>query len=507
MPVKNIVQLFLNAADEHSGKIAFVEGNSKITYAELLKKVQSTAAFFSQKDIGVDDKVLVFIPMKTDLYVTVLALLYIGACPVFLDEWVSVKRLKECLKTVPCKAIVAERKLLFLSWFISPLRRLKKLSPHGKAKALTIALPAEREPSDTALVTFTTGSTGTPKAANRTHHFLAAQQAALQPLLLNHFQTTLTLLPIVILLNLSLGKTNVLPQQKLNVLHFSTIKYAAHLIKEEAVESIIASPAITVAIAKFISEKSISTTVRQVITGGGPVFPDEAKMIIQAFPKANATVVYGSTEAEPISSIAMQQLARTSIQEMEANGLPVGESHQDIQVAIIPYIKTPAENKSTAKWTTQKLKAGHSGEIVVSGPHVLQAYLNNKAAQQQNKFLVDDVLWHRTGDEGMLDDLGNLYFRGRCTEVINYNSQVIYPVISTWLLKQKVRLSEAAILSLNNELLLIIEKQDKVLENKIIDALKGTVLEMATIRYLATIPKDKRHHTKIDYEKLRQLLS
>lgn len=506
MEQQNIVQLFISAAGSNANGIAFIEGNRKITYAQLLQQVQATAAYHIKNGIDKDDKVLVFIPMKTKLYVIVLALLYIGACPVFLDEWVSISRLKECLKTVPCKAIVAEKKLLFVSLFISPLRKLIKLGSTVQYSLKIMNEPIPTWPGNTALVTFTTGSTGIPKAANRTHSFLNAQRNALHPLLAEAYQITLTLLPVVVLLNLSLGKTNVLPVKKIAVSNAGSVNYALQLIQRHCIKSIIASPAIMIAIAKGMIQHRIATSIGQVITGGGPVFPDEAQIMINGFPQADASVVYGSTEAEPISIINMKDLVCTAAETMQSKGLPVGVLHSDIRIAIILYTTDSIPDQSIDEWEKQQLRFGNSGEIIVSGPHVLQAYLNNNAAQRQNKFFVNETLWHRTGDEGMLDEKSNLYFRGRCTEIINYGEHIIYPILNAWLLQQKVAVQEAAILLMNNKLLLVLEQKNKLLQAQIIAAIQGTSLEGATICYLPSMPKDKRHNTKIDYEKLRQLL-
>src|SRR5262249_39755270 len=66
--------------------------------------------------------------------------------------------------------------------------------------------------SDAALVTFTTGSTGTPKAAVRSHAFLWAQHLALQDhLRLPQDDVDLPTLPGFVLNNLAVGCTTVLP--------------------------------------------------------------------------------------------------------------------------------------------------------------------------------------------------------------------------------------------------------------------------------------------------------
>ena len=67
-----------------------------------------------------------------------------------------------------------------------------------------------------ALVTFTSGSTGEPKAAVRTHGFLLAQHAVLEESLsLAPGEVDLTTLPIFVLANLASGVTSVIPDADL----------------------------------------------------------------------------------------------------------------------------------------------------------------------------------------------------------------------------------------------------------------------------------------------------
>src|SRR5690606_12873404 len=76
----------------------------------------------------------------------------------------------------------------------------------GKAAAMR-----HTAPMDTALITFTTGSTGVPKAALRTHGFLYEQFKALETEIgAKPTDVDMSVLPIILLINLAVGSTSVI---------------------------------------------------------------------------------------------------------------------------------------------------------------------------------------------------------------------------------------------------------------------------------------------------------
>jgi long-chain acyl-CoA synthetase len=65
------------------------------------------------------------------------------------------------------------------------------------------------------------------------------------------------------------------------------------------------------------------------------------------------------------------------------------------------------------------------GEILARGPNIMQGYWNDPEAS--NETLTDEG-WLKTGDLGIVDDLGNLHIKGRLKSVIVLsNGENVYP--------------------------------------------------------------------------------
>ncbi len=501
----NILSAFLQAAEAHPEAVALIHDNRQLTYRQLLTEVEQSAAFFRKKGLQKGDKVLVFVPMSLALYRTVLALLYLGACPVFLDGWVGIKLLRECLKTVPCKGIIAPPLFLALSWAIKDLRQLPvRLSTRvGTAEGVDNLSPAAVFPESTALVTFTTGSTGTPKAADRTHAFLAAQLQALSPLLQTVPSPCLTTLPIVVLLHLAAGRTTLLPTKAFKITKTESYPALLEDVFRKGVRAIIGSPSVlkgmvTAANGKFSSLQ----TVEEILTGGGPVYPALAAAMKQAFPHAKINAVYGSTEAEPISHIDAGTLAHFSPEAVLEGGLPVGIPDTSAQVRIVKMEAACSQIKTAEALDAATLPENSVGEILVSGDHVLQHYIHNPEAEAEVKIWIGKTVWHRTGDCGRLDMNGSLYFMGRCKDVFWWHGKQYFPDLINYYLSRQLQDVAVAVLFYNNRPLVLFENAVPVPPEVLTQLLAFCQLSEAAIAVVPEIPRDPRHHTKIDYAAL-----
>jgi acyl-CoA synthetase (AMP-forming)/AMP-acid ligase II len=501
----NIIAAFMGKVSDAPGAIALIHEGHSVSYKDLLQDILCTVDYYRQKGIVAGTRVLVSIPMGIDCYRTLLALIYLGAVPVLLDDWLTGASLKHCLDLVPCDALIASPKLLFYTTFSGPLKNIPLKIKSGKMSSTAATFPPHHAAvSDTALITFTAGSTTYPNAADITHGLLNTQLSALAPLLpttTTGQEKTLTTLPIIPLLQLAFGKTTVLPPDKFRIDKPDTVSAIVNTCREQKVTTLIISPSIMDALTAFSLPP-----IRHIITDGGPVFPASAGDITIRFPQATTTVIYGSAATAVISQITSLEIGNASLKTLKQWGLPVGVPNAATAVSIIPIRQSPIPPQSSFAWQQLQCPAGEAGEIVVTGEHVLKQYINNPEATARSLVRVDDLTWYRTGDAGRVSADGKLYFLGRIAEILEWNGKPLFPVIAANCFRMRSGVSEAAVLEHKGKLTLVIEAATPPAERVLAASLSDADLTGASIKYLKKIPKDPRYQTNIDYEKLANLL-
>ena len=503
----NIVNQFYNQAILHPKQLAIVSKKRSITYFELSNQVQQTAASYHKKGIRKGDKVLVFVPMSIELYRIILALFHLGAIPVFLDEWSSVRRLNEAAETAKCKALIATWKGQILAWFIKGLRSIKlKIMPSESNNNYVNVDIAAVFKDDPVLITFSTGSTGKPKAAIRTYSMLQNQFEALKIYIdLNIQNSDMTSLPIVLMINLGLGKTSIIPDSNLRNLESMNSKSVHQQMMEHKISSLSCSPYFAERYANYLVDTNQKSSLQRIIMGGAPCYPKIVEIIKLALPDAIIRIVYGSTEAEPISSILAEELL-DYYNLYEFQGLAVGSIHHYTNVKIIPVLDHELHKLNEIELENLELKQNSIGEIIVKGPHVLRNYLDNEIAEKQNKIFTEKSVWHRTGDSGYLDENNRLFLTGRCKQLIHCEGKLISPFVFEEKLGRISSVELGTILENDGEIICVIQSKPGSDNKRIEQEIMTKFSIISRVKFMTHIPRDPRHHSKIDYVRLKELI-
>jgi acyl-CoA synthetase (AMP-forming)/AMP-acid ligase II len=522
----NLGELLTQLARERPDAVALVDeragraGLRRVTFAALEREVAAAAGWLRARGLQRGDAVLVFVPMSAELYVALLAMFRLGCVALFLDPSAGREHLERCCTRWAPAALLAISKAHLLRLRSSALRRIptkiavgpwipgarRWLGGAGPEPVTTSAALSE----DPALVTFTSGSTGVPKAAVRTHAFLLAQYRALAPNIeLVAGEVDLATLPVFTLANLAAGVTTVIPAVDLR--RPGAVDAAALFgqIERQGVTRITAAPAFFERLIAYGRESGRTLpAIRKIHTGGAPVFPRLLESLREIAPQAAIVAVYGSTEAEPIAHLAVDEIQPGDREAMTAGrGLLAGLTVPEIRLRVVQdRWGEPRRDLTAAGLNAETAPPETAGEIIVTGEHVLPGYLGG-LGDEETKFRVDGEVWHRTGDAGRIDAEGRLWLLGRCAARIDDAHGRLYAFGVECAAMAFAEVRRAAVLAYGGRRVLFLEAPSAAgdLPERVRTAVGWAHLD--AVRVIARLPVDARHNSKIDYVALRRQLA
>jgi len=521
----NVAETLARHVRERPEAAAIVEGRGSRTrvgtFAELDERSRRAAALLHDMGIQPGQRVLIFQPMSVELYEALLAVFQLGATAMFLDPGVGLEHIERCCAIGKPAALIASWKAHLLRVRSAALRRipvklviggfmpgardwndLRARSPRHEMFAAT--------PDTPALLTFTSGSTGQPKAAVRTHGLLLAQHRAIErSMTLRPGEVDLATLPIFLLANLASGVTSVIPDADMRKPGTIDAPPVLEQIRAHRVTRCTAAPAFLERLLENSARLGALSHLQKVFTGGAPVFPRLIDALARALPHAEVHPVYGSTEAEPIAHFERGEITDADRDAMrDGRGLLAGSPVPEVTLRIVrENWGQPIGPFTATEFAGECLPAGAPGEIVVSGAHVLPGYLDG-AGDQETKFRVEGAAWHRTGDAGWLDVRGRLWLLGRASAKIADARGTLWPFAVECAAMQWDAIRSAALVPHEGKRVLVVSLTAGA-SGACVAGLKEALAwaHLDDVRVVPRIPMDRRHNSKVDYPTLREMLA
>jgi acyl-CoA synthetase (AMP-forming)/AMP-acid ligase II len=471
---ETLLDAFATSVARNKDRVALVEGDgTRVTFAKLAARVQTLAQTWSAQGMRAGDRILIALPIGADLYAALAAIWTIGAVAVLPEPAMGFSGLRNALRTTDVQGLCASGPYRALRLLLPAIWTKPLYTPSARRYA---SLSHRAEPAHLALISFTSGTTGAPKAIPRTHAFLMAQKAAVDPLLQSERpEVDLVAFPVFVLINLAAGRTSVLPNWQMRKLHRLPSNALASWIANQGVTRLLLPPALC----QTLAYAPIPPQVHSLFTGGGPVFPDLIATLRAKAPDLRIISVYGSTEAEPIAELDARDCTPDDLADMAAGkGLLAGFPVAATQVRIL------------------------NDEILVSGTHVNQGYLD-PARDVETKMRDGTVIWHRTGDAGYFDDQGRLWLLGRLGGAVQTATGICYPFSIETAARMWPGARGAALVTLAGKAVLAVEGDPAHLPDW---TARAAAFGIHDLRPVAHLPKDRRHRSKVDIAALRKML-
>jgi olefin beta-lactone synthetase len=515
----NLLEKLLERVEQDPDKTAIIDRDgSSISFANLEHEGAKLATLLERRGVKAGDAVMVLVPMGVQLYVTLAAVFRLGAVVMVVDPSAGLAHIDRCCKLNPPRALIGAPIAQALSLVVPPLRFVPlrittrgwwpTASPWAAKNRLEPRPMIEPATHDTpALLTFTSGTSGIPKAAMRSHGLLLAQLAALEGLLEPQANDIdLATLPIVALANLAAGMSTVIAAANLRKPGAIQAGAVLEQVHKHQITRTAASPALLERLADHALEHGLTLpSLTRVFSGGGPVFPRTFEKLSRVAPNAKLVSVYGSTEAEPIAHIAFDELEPDDLEAMKSGrGLLVGKPVPEIDLRIL-------ENRhdqtihfaSQTKLEQASLEPNSIGEIIVSGAHVLPRYLHGQG-DSETKIWVEGRVWHRTGDAGQFDEQGRLWLAGRANARITDTRGEIYPFSVECAALEVPGVQLCALVEHQAKRMLCVQWSATPQTTSLLEHLAWAQLD--EVRSVSSLPMDARHNAKVDLKKLRAIL-
>ncbi|MEX5710859.1 class I adenylate-forming enzyme family protein [Parafrankia sp. FMc6] len=400
------LESLLDHADRWAGRAHAVQGDVRLDFGDLVPAVGRKAAQLRQHGVGRGDRVALLGWNSPDWVVNLWATWWLGAVPVLVNAWWSTREMEHAFTALTPVAVLADRRLEHKVPAGSPV------APWLMADAVDGA-PPERPDSDDenepALILFTSGSTGFPKAVVLSHRSIisglhsllritkrlpqeldgAAPSVALHTGPLFHIGGVQTLVRGVVV-----GETLVFPQGKFDA-HAAMDLIAAHGVTRWS-----AVPTMVSRLLDAQAQRPVDLhSLRSLTLGGAPAHPSLYQRIRDELPSVQARVAtgYGLTENGGQATAAS---GRDTRDRPGCCGLPL----------------------PTVEITFGDRAPGGDGEVLLRAASQMLGYYGEASGP------IDGDGWLHTGDLGYLDEDGYLWVTGRSKDLILRGGENIAPL-------------------------------------------------------------------------------
>jgi long-chain acyl-CoA synthetase len=420
IPAVNLAEILMDAGVADAPALRGVRGVT--TYAALVEQTERLGAHLVAAGVSPGDRVVVMSGNDEMFVVSYLAALHVGASAVPLNPQAPPAELEREIAAVePKMALAAGTSCSILG--AAGAKNVVKVDLDALPDAR--APRVERDDDDVAVLLFTSGTAGTPKAAMLTHGNLAAniRQVLDHPgLQLSASDVALGVLPFfhVFGLNVALGVTLAAGGSVALVDHFDPVATAA-VIRDQHVTVVGGVPTMFTAwLASNVPADSFSN-VRLAVSGAAELPAHTASAFRDRF-GIELHQGYGLTEAAPIV---------TSTALMEGSPPPgsIGPPVPGVEVRLVDADGADA-------------LAGDPGELWVHGPNVFPGYWHDREATE--RALTPDG-WLRTGDVAVIDDHGGLRLVDRAKDLIIVSGFNVFPVEVEDVLRAHPDVADAAV--------------------------------------------------------------
>jgi long-chain acyl-CoA synthetase len=436
----NLAVILSETARRSPDKTVTILGDTRMSYGELDELSGRLAAGLAASGIGPGDAVALQLPNIPQFLIAYFGILKAGGVVVPLNVLLKAPEVAYHLRDCSAKALITWAGVLgeaapgAKEAGVTQVYAVGGGDPVPFEQLLSAPAPgpafAGRDPADTAVIMYTSGTTGRPKGAELTH--LQLYMNADIPGRLFDVQPddiVITVLPLFHVFGLS-SIMNVCVRFGCTMSLVPRFETAAVLTAIERDRATIFEgvPTMFVALLACPELDSYDISSLRIAISGGASIPAP---VLDAFEKRFGVVIlegYGLTETASTTTFNVSVTDRRAY----SVGKPIWGTQTEVW---------DAEGKPLPPG------AGNVGEVVTRGLHVMKGYLN----RPEDTASVFTGNWFHTGDLGYFDEDGYLFIVGRSKELIIRGGYNVYPAEIEDVLHEHPAVAEAAVIGIPDE--------------------------------------------------------
>ncbi len=451
-PDCSMVDMVMQSAEKWPDNTAYIYYGHKVSYKNFVRKIEKTARALKNYGVKEGDRVTICMPNTPEGITMVYAVNMVGAICNMVHPLSSEKELEYYIKVAESKYVLvidAVFDKIYKLRDTAGLERIIVVRPsdglgflkkklYNTLHIKKVRLPLndnrvvlwedfiansyfyqgnyheERGGDDLAVIMYSGGTTGAPKAVMLSNLNINAESICDGAMIRQVVPgaTVLSILPLFHCFGLGVCiHTPLCRGMGCILIPAFSHKQFADIIKKNEPNFIVGVPTLFEALINTKLKPDDLKSVTAVICGGDALnqtLRDKVNEFLKNHgSNAKIRVGYGLTEGSGAVCLSPENTFKDGI-----IGVPLPDM----------------DFKITKNDTFKELNSGEEGEICISGPLVMMGYLGDDAETAQTIRLHDDgKLWLHTGDIGYLGDDGLIYFAQRLKRIIISSGYNIYP--------------------------------------------------------------------------------
>ena len=476
----------------YPGQLAFSDRNVNYTWLEFSAKVDSVARKLESFGVADGDVVSVYMQNSTEFPVCLYAIWRLGAIFAPINSRLSAVEGVRMAEDVSAKLIIVDKPNIKSDILIRQSRELVAGVSDCGSNCINVV-----SASHPAWLFFTSGTSGTPKAAVLTHSQLnSVVSNGLVDLMMGRLVRTDKAMAVAPLSHGAL--THLLRQVRLggetyiySESHYDESQVLRDIL-DRKIRSVFLVPTMVKRLCDAAEGAECKGSLTALLCGGEPLARELIKSVEKVFGRVLVNY-YGLAEVTGAISQANSELIH---QQAEDSPVTAGVSRSGTAIQIRDEDSRPVAH-------------GVRGSIWVAGENVFSGYLVK--GKLDRSVIVDG--WYNTKDMGYLDINGLLYIDGRSTDMFISGGSNVYPQEIERVLRQLSWVGECAVVGVPDSkwgeigVAFITSDELEFFDEKVcIDTIRKHLGSYKVPKYFVPIPElPKTAMNKIDRKQLQRI--